>query len=107
MPLDRRERTANPRVRSRQESDRWKQQYTRIQQRRAITFDEGILGRIKALLADVAMDGVAQGAPVIERRVETEPLGALDRAVDRDPCHHLGKNVVLGLVAPLPDTMVR
>ena len=70
--FDRRDGAANARVRGRQEAHRRQQQDAGIEQLRAIGFDERIQPGIKALFADIAMDGIAQPPPAIERRVEAE-----------------------------------
>ena len=45
--------------------------------------------------------------PLIERRLEAEGFRALDAAVERDPCHHLRRYVMLAVTAALPDATVR
>src|SRR6266478_1555420 len=98
---------ANARIRGGKETDRGHQQYTGIEQLRAIGFDKGVLRRVKALLADVAADGVAQAPPAIERCLESELFGALDAAVERDPCHQFRRDIMLARTAPLPDAVIR
>ena len=53
------------------------------------------------------MDGIAQLAPPIERRLESEHFRALDGAIERDPCHDLRRHVMRAIAAPLPDAVVR
>ena len=97
---------ANARIRGGKETDRGHQQYAGIEHLRAIGFDKGVLRHVKALLADIAADGVAQGAPAIERCLKTELFGALDAAIERDPCHDFRRDIVLALAAPLPDAVI-
>ena len=52
------------------------------------------------------MDGVAQPAPLIERRIKTELLGTFDAAIARDPRHHFRRNVVLSGTADFPDALI-
>ena len=52
------------------------------------------------------MDGIAQAAATLERRLEAESFGALDAAIERDPSHHFRENVVPALAAPLPDAVI-
>jgi len=107
VPFDRGKRAFDPRVGRGKETHRRQEQDAGIQQLRAIGFDECVLLRIKTLVADVPADGIAQQLPSIERPLQTESLGALDRTVESHPRHHLGRDVVLALAAPLPDAMVR
>ena len=53
------------------------------------------------------MDGIAQAPPPLERRLEAEFLGALDAAIERDPGHHLRRDIMRAVAAPLPDAVIR
>src|SRR4051812_40839110 len=107
MPFDRGQRAADARIIRRQESHRRQQQDAGIEHLRAIGLDEGIQFEIKSSRADVEMDGIAQRAPLVERRLEAEHLGALDAAVERDPGHYLRRHIMLACAAALPDTVIR
>lgn len=52
------------------------------------------------------MNFLAQGAPLGDRRLQTELLRALDATIERHPGHDLGEDVVLARTAPLPDAAV-
>src|SRR5439155_12188111 len=80
--LDGGDRAANPRVGWRQKPYRRQQQDAGVEQLRAIRIEERIKPGVKALFADVAMDRVAQFPPLLDGRLETEPLHALDPAVE-------------------------
>ena len=69
--------------------------------------DKGVRSAVETLLADVAVDRLAQRSPLLERRLEAEGFRALDAAVERDPGHHLGKHIVPAVAAPLPDPVIR
>src|SRR5258707_2681348 len=60
---------------------------------------------IERLLANIAMDLVAQLAPALGP-VGAEPFGDLDRPVEGDPGHHLRMGEMLRRTAHLPDTLV-
>ncbi len=83
--FDGRDAAAHARVRHRQEAHRRQQQDAGIEQLRTVGLDERILLTIKAVFADIAADGVAQGPPAIERRLEFKSFGAFDSAIERDP----------------------
>ena len=57
--------------------------------------------------ANVGVDGGGDLSPAIERAVEVELLGALDRAVEGHPRHDLRIGEVLALIAHFPDAFVR
>src|SRR3954470_23430900 len=59
-----------------------------------------------AARADISMDARAQSAPAFDVRIEAEHLRAPDRAVERDPSHHLRICEVLRLAPYLPDAAV-
>src|SRR5262249_35017819 len=77
------------------------------EQTRAVGFDKGIGSAVETLLADVAVDGLAQRSPLLQRRLEAEGFRALDAAVERDPGHHLGKHIVPAVASPFPNPACR
>ena len=88
MFLDSRQRPGNTRIGRWEEANRRNQKRAGVEHLRTVGFDEGVLVAIKALLADVAMDGIAQFAPVLDRRLEPETFGTLDAAIECHPDQH-------------------
>src|SRR6266481_7987285 len=105
--LDRLDRTANAGVGRRQEAYRGQQQDAGVEQLRSVGFDKRVLLAIKTLVANFATDGIAQCPPSVERRIKSELFSALDAAIERHPGHHLRRDVMPALAAPLPDAVVR
>src|SRR4051812_8099923 len=98
---------ANSRDVWRQKADERDEQHTGVGERRAVRLDEGIDVRVERFCADIGMNLVAHGAPVVDRSVESKRLGALDRAVESNPSHDLRVSEVARRAAYFPDTMVR
>ena len=96
-------RAEHARIRGRQEAHRRQQQDAGIEHLRAIGFDEAFSSRSKPFSQTSRWMVSRNAPPLIERRLEAERLGALDAAVERDPCHHLRRYVMLAVAAALPD----
>ena len=66
-------------------------------------------GRVApAALEDRSPDPIALLLPAFHAiRIRSEGAGQLDRAVERHPAHELGVEEVAGLVADLPDPVIR
>jgi hypothetical protein len=71
LALDRLDRPADARIRSRQEADEWDQQEARVELRRAVRLRERAELLVEALLADLSVDPLTQVAPVLDAAVET------------------------------------
>src|SRR5687767_2308576 len=69
--------SAYPWIRGREEADERQHQEARVEQTGAIRLDKGALTRVEPLRTDFSMNGVADGAPVVERPVESELLDGL------------------------------
>jgi len=80
-------------------SHRRQQQDAGIEQLRSVGLDERILLAIKAVFADIAADGVAQGPPAIERRLEFKSFSAFDARSNATHVITLEKNIVLSHTA--------
>src|SRR5882672_853450 len=106
MPPDRLYRAANTGVGTRQEANQWDHQEACVEVLRTVRLHEGAGVVIEPAFANVAVDRVAQDAPLLHRSLAAELLDRLDRAIDGDPGHDLRMGELLSRPADLPDPLV-
>src|SRR4029078_4450178 len=97
---------ANAWIARRQEADERNEQHAGVGKLRPVRLNEGVHTGVEGFRTNVGVDLVAHLAPVVDRSVEAEHLGALDRAVERDPGHDLGMREVLWRSPYLHDALV-
>src|SRR5690606_30708336 len=105
--LDSLDRAGDARIISGKNSDLWNEKQGGIERIAAIVLDEGVAPGVEAVVADVAMDLVADRAPAIHRTFQAEILAALHRAIEGDPAHQARMGEYAGRTAHLPYAMVR
>src|SRR5579859_4835775 len=107
LTFDRSDRALDAPVLRRQESDLDEQQQGGVELAATVILHERVALRVKPVGADIVVDLLPDGAPMVDRPVEPELLDALDRAVEGDPGHGLGMDEMARFAANLPDAFVR
>ena len=107
LALDRLDGAEHPRVVGGQEADERDHQQAGVESLRAVGLHEGVaLGVEAAARRPRAWISSRIARQRVDGPVEPEPLDRLDRAVERDPGHHLRVGEVPARAAHLPDALV-
>src|SRR5579863_2308740 len=106
MPLNGVDGGLHPRIFRRQETDQGDEKRAGIELFGAVALRECAKLGVEAVAADVAVNGIAQRPPALDRTVHLETLDGLDRTVEGHPGHHLGIGEMLLIAAHLPDAVI-
>src|ERR1039457_989967 len=99
--------TAHTRVVRWQEAYHWDQQETGIERRDAKGLHERILFGIEAFVADLLVNRIANGTPMIEGPLQSILFNRSYCAVEGDPRHDFGVCKMLATTSHFPDAAIR
>src|SRR5438067_1348893 len=89
-----------------QEPDLRDQEQAGIEIRRAVRLHERVALRIVALGADLRVNRIARLLPTLDRAIETEGFGVLDRPIECHPGHHLRIGEMAPRTADFPNAFI-
>src|SRR5439155_3661703 len=85
LALDGLDRPAHAPIGRGEKTDERDHEQARVEVRRAERLRERVPLRVVALVADLAVDRVAERSPLVDRTLEAEARRGLDRAIEADP----------------------